>query len=376
MKVWLFNLFPWSTYTHEEIPYPFPGSMYDRDAGRELYDGCLALDRRADELGFDGIAVGEHHYATNSTLPSPNLIAAALAAQTQRAKIVLLGNCVPLHHPIRLAEELAMLDVLSHGRLVAGFIRGGPREYYSYGVDIRDGREKFEEAWDLIVKAWTEPEPFEWHSAHYDYGLVSLIPRPLQQPHPKMMMAANSAESLEWAAQHHCGIATFFSTVEGVKEMFDYYRKYAQEECGWTPSPEDTAVSRHVFVAPTDAEAQELAAPYLQQLYGRRAQLWEKDEIRQMAEARVTERSFAYSTHGKRAMPIGARDDDPLIRAAHHTIFGSPDTVIRRIREDQAAMGSGLQITSLPFGPMPPSVAMQSLELFGKEVLLHLQSEN
>ena len=118
-----------------------------------------------------------------------------------------------------------------------------------------------------------------------------------------------------------------------------------------------------VFVAPTDAQAKEMAAPYLEQLYGRRQQLWERPEIREMAEARVTERSFAYSTHGKRAMPVGATKDDPLTRAANHAILGSPDTVIRRIQEDQAAMGSGLQVTSLPFGPMPPSVAMQSLEL-------------
>jgi alkanesulfonate monooxygenase SsuD/methylene tetrahydromethanopterin reductase-like flavin-dependent oxidoreductase (luciferase family) len=263
--------------------------------------------------------------------------------------------------------------VLSHGRLVSGFIRGGPREYYSYGVDIRDGRERFEESWELIVKAWTEPEPFAWHSEHYDYDLVSLVPRPIQQPHPPLLMAANSAESLEWAAQHHAGVVTFFSNVEAINEMFDYYRTYAREHCDWEPSPEHTAVSRHVFVAPTDEEARENAAPYLEQLYGRRQQLWEREEIREMAEARNTERSYAYSTHGRRSMPIGARKEDPIARAEHHSIFGSPDTVIRRIKEDQEAMGSGLLITGLPFGPMPPSVAMESLELFGKEVLPHLK---
>lgn len=373
MKVWLFNLFPWASYTETEIPYPFPGSLYDRAAGSDLYDGGLALFRRADELGFDGIAVGEHHYATNSTLPSPNLMAAAAAAVTRQSKIVILGNCIPLHHPVRLAEELAMLDVLSHGRLVSGFIRGGPREYYSYGVDIRDGRECFEEAWELIVKSWTEPEPFSWHSEHYNYDLVSVIPRPIQQPYPQLLMAANSAESLEWSAQHHVGISTFFSTVEAISEMFDYYRTYAQEHCGWTPSPEHTAVSRHVFVAPTDAQAKEQAGPYLQQLYGRRAQLWEQPAIRDMAKARNTERSFAYSTHGAHHMPIGAVANDPLVKSEGPSILGSPDTVIRRIKEDQAAIGSGLQITSLPFGPMPPQVAMKSLELFGKEVLPHLR---
>ncbi|MEA2642137.1 MAG: hypothetical protein QOF51_3531, partial [Chloroflexota bacterium] len=168
-------------------------------------------------------------------------------------------------------------------------------------------------------------------------------------------------------------IVTFFSNVEAIAEMFTYFRTYAREHCGWTPGPEDTAVSRHVFVAPTDEQARAQAEPYLQQLYGRRAQLWERDEIRQMAEARVTERSFSYSTHGRHSMPIGARAEDPRPRADHHAIFGSPDTVIRRIKEDQEAMGSGLLVTGLPFGPMPPDVAMQSLELFGKEVLPNLR---
>lgn len=92
-----------------------------------------------------------------------------------------------------------------------------------------------------------------------------------------------------------------------------------------------------------------------------------------MARARNTERSFAYSTHGAHHMPIGADANDPLVRSEGPSILGSPDTVIRRIKEDQAAIGSGLQITSLPFGPMPPQVAMKSLELFGKEVLPHLR---
>jgi alkanesulfonate monooxygenase SsuD/methylene tetrahydromethanopterin reductase-like flavin-dependent oxidoreductase (luciferase family) len=377
VKVWLFNLFPWSTFGTDEIPYPFPGSKYDRQAGQDLYDGCLTLDRRADELGFDGIVLGEHHYATNSTLPSPNLMAAALAATTKSARIVLLGNCLPLHNPIRLAEELAMIDVLSHGRLVSGFVRGGPREYFSYGANIKDGRALFEEESELIIKAWTEPEPFEWHSEHYDFGLVSVIPRPMQQPHPPLIMAANTAESIEWAARHHAALITAFSSIDAINEVFGYYRKYAREQCGWEPGPEMTGVSRQAFVGTDDEAAREEARPYLAQLYGRRAQLWDRPEIRQMAKERVTERSYAYSTHGPRTMPVGSTRDDPEAQTSafdHHCVAGTPDVVTRRLIEDQAAMGSGLLLTSLPFGPMPPSVAMRSLELFGKEVLPHLHA--
>src|SRR5438477_7217922 len=174
MQVWLFDIMPWP-YRQAEIPHPFPGRLFDRALGKELYDGHLALYRRADELGYDGVCFAEHHYGTNSVDPSPNLMAAAVARETSNCKLVIMGNCLPLHgHPVRLAEELAMIDVLSGGRLVSGFIRGGTREYESYSVDIRHGRELYEEAWELIVKAWTEDEPFAWHSEHYRYDVVSI----------------------------------------------------------------------------------------------------------------------------------------------------------------------------------------------------------
>jgi alkanesulfonate monooxygenase SsuD/methylene tetrahydromethanopterin reductase-like flavin-dependent oxidoreductase (luciferase family) len=105
-------------------------------------------------------------------------MAAVLATQTERARIGLLGNCLPLHgHPVRLAEELAMIDVLSRGRLVSGFLRGNTREYQSYSVDLRRARGMFEEAWQLIVQAWTAPEPFAWHGDYYHYDTVSIVPR-------------------------------------------------------------------------------------------------------------------------------------------------------------------------------------------------------
>jgi alkanesulfonate monooxygenase SsuD/methylene tetrahydromethanopterin reductase-like flavin-dependent oxidoreductase (luciferase family) len=127
LEVWLFNICPWP-YDIAKIGYPFPSSLYDAQRAMDLYEGAMAVDRRADELGFDGVCFAEHHYGRTAVSPSPNLLAAAVATHTERAKIVLMGNCLPLHgHPVRLAEELAMIDVMSGGRLVSGFIRGGTR---------------------------------------------------------------------------------------------------------------------------------------------------------------------------------------------------------------------------------------------------------
>src|SRR5688572_14745985 len=189
MQVALLSTMAWPyRFSDELIPSPFPRRLFDGELAAELYRDYLRLFRQADELGFDAIFIAEHHYNKTGTAPSPNLMAAAVATQTKNARIGLMGNCLPLHaHPVRLAEELAMLDVLSGGRLISGFLRGNSTEYEHYGVDIAKARGMFEEAWQLIVKAWTEEEPFAWHSENYHYDVVSILPRPIQQPHPTIM---------------------------------------------------------------------------------------------------------------------------------------------------------------------------------------------
>ena len=140
----------------------------------------------AEELGFDGVCVNEHHQNAYGNMPSPNLIASILARQTTRVKIAVVGNALPLYDPpTRVAEEFAMIDVISGGRLIAGMVVGGGPEYYSFSVNPTHARERFREAHDLIMKAWTEPGPFECIGKHYQLRYVNPWPRPLQQPHPR-----------------------------------------------------------------------------------------------------------------------------------------------------------------------------------------------
>jgi alkanesulfonate monooxygenase SsuD/methylene tetrahydromethanopterin reductase-like flavin-dependent oxidoreductase (luciferase family) len=369
MEVWLFDIMPWP-YRQGEIPHPFPGRLFDRKLGKELYDGHLALYKRADELGYDGVCFAEHHYGTNSVDPSPNLMASAVATNTSNCKIVILGNCLPMHgHPIRLAEELAVVDMLSGGRLVSGFIRGGGSEYYAYGVDITRGRAMFNEAADLIVKAWTADEPFAWHGEYYDYDVVSIVPRPLQQPHPPIIVAGNTAESIEWAAERRYPLMTSFSPTDQIAETFAYYRKYAEEECGWTPGPEHMGVSRQCYVAESDARAREEIEEHALQFYNNVSAPARKPEMQAINAGRHTERSFAYKTEGHQHMPHGDQGLFDRVEEDGLLVTGSPDTVIRKIREQQAALGVGIFLTYLPFGTLEPKHAMKSLELFAKEVL-------
>src|SRR5436305_3417170 len=123
-------------------------------------------------------------------------------------------------HPIRVAEELAMVDNLSHGRLVPGFISSGGQNMYAYGVPVHEERGRKEEAYDLIVKAWTEENPFAWHGEYFNYECVSILPRPLQEPHPAFWAPMSAVESLEWAARKHIGAITSGTTgsaAEGLK---------------------------------------------------------------------------------------------------------------------------------------------------------------
>jgi alkanesulfonate monooxygenase SsuD/methylene tetrahydromethanopterin reductase-like flavin-dependent oxidoreductase (luciferase family) len=297
-------------------------------------------------------------------------MAAAVAAQTSNCKLVLLGNCLPMHgHPVRLAEEIAMVDVISGGRVVSGFIRGGGGEYYAYGVDITRGRAMYNEAAEIIVKAWTADEPFSYHGEYYDYDTISIIPRPIQQPHPPIIVAGNTAESIEFAAQRRYPLMTSFSPTEQIAETFAYYRKYAQEECGWTPSPEHMGVSRQVYVAESDARAQEEIEYHARQFYTNVSAPLRKPEMQALSAARHTERSFAYKSEGHHHMPSGDEDLFERVQRDGLLITGSPDTVIRKMRDQQAALGVGIFLTYLPFGTLEPKDAMSSLELFAEEVL-------
>jgi alkanesulfonate monooxygenase SsuD/methylene tetrahydromethanopterin reductase-like flavin-dependent oxidoreductase (luciferase family) len=210
MQVYAFDLMPWP-HLDEASYYPDPNRLYDPVRGRLVYDEHLAQMEMSEAQGYDAIRINEHHAKPYGLMPSPNLIAAALIQRTKRIKIGVLGNLPALNgHPIRLAEEIAMLDVMSGGRIISGFVRGVPQEYLALSVPLAEARERLAEAWDLIVKAWTTHEPFDWRGKDWSYERVSIWPRPLQQPHPPIVLPADSDEGLELAARRR--VPTGFPT--------------------------------------------------------------------------------------------------------------------------------------------------------------------
>jgi alkanesulfonate monooxygenase SsuD/methylene tetrahydromethanopterin reductase-like flavin-dependent oxidoreductase (luciferase family) len=171
-----FHLMPWPYLPpprqflreHEAAWVTLSNAHFDPALGAELYSRYLDELVLAEDLGFDGVVINEHHQNAYGLMPSPNLIAAALSQRTSRIRVCVLGNALPLYDPpTRVAEEFAMLDLLTGGRLIAGLVVGGGPEYYSYNVNPTEARGRFREAIDLVVRAWTEPGPFSFDGEYY-----------------------------------------------------------------------------------------------------------------------------------------------------------------------------------------------------------------
>jgi alkanesulfonate monooxygenase SsuD/methylene tetrahydromethanopterin reductase-like flavin-dependent oxidoreductase (luciferase family) len=231
-----------------------PNELFDPRLGGELYNRYIDELVYAEELGFDGVCVNEHHQNAYGIMPSPNLIASILARLTSRVRIAVVGNALPLYDPpTRVAEEFAMIDCISGGRLIAGMVVGGGPEYYSFSLNPAHARERFAEAHELILKVWTEPGPFEYIGKHYKLRYVNSWPRPIQQPHPEIWIpGVGSLETLEFVAKHryaYMGIPYFHISV--FERMFAMMREACQKE-GYEADPLQLGWLVPIFVAETE----------------------------------------------------------------------------------------------------------------------------
>lgn len=247
METFVFHLMPYQDI-EESVAWPFPQDEWDPEAGAGYYNDYFEQLEYAAELGIDGIGVNEHHYSAYGLQPSPNITASNLIARTDDVKLAFFGNIPTIReNPVRLAEEIAMLDNMSEGRVISGFPRGIPKEYFAYDIPLEESRDRFEEAWDLILKTWTADEPFDWHGEHFDYENVYTWPRPYQDPHPPLWMPAESEKSLRFTAKNEVPTGSVFQPAEKIREIFDDYRRYAENDYGWSPSDEHFTVNRTIY---------------------------------------------------------------------------------------------------------------------------------
>ncbi|HEY2990751.1 MAG TPA: LLM class flavin-dependent oxidoreductase [Candidatus Binatia bacterium] len=373
MKVWLFLRVGYPKRVSGS--YLLAGRDYDRVLGKEIYDEVVEFLRGVENYGFDGIFFPEHHSrAANGLSPSPNIFVAMTAVMTKKIKIGLMGNCLPLHHPVRLGEELALLDNLTNGRLVVGMTRGG--DFWAFQIPSAESRERFEEGWDIIQKGWQAEEPFEYHGKYWNLDYVAFLPRPLQQPIPETWIPSISAESIEWAAKNRVNLAASWSPTDQIRESFEYYRKYAKENCGWTPGPDHCVVSRDVYVGETNAKARAEAEKDLlvgpaEEFGGSPAKY-----SRNVADKYFSERATDY----KKGTHVGVMEiknwSFELLQREGITIVGDPDYVTEQILRQCRTLGTNKIMMRPVFGRLRLHQVKKSLDLMAKEVLPNLDKES
>jgi alkanesulfonate monooxygenase SsuD/methylene tetrahydromethanopterin reductase-like flavin-dependent oxidoreductase (luciferase family) len=332
--------------------WPVPSGAYDREAGARAYEGMIERLQLVEELGFDWVSVSEHHYSPRILTPNPIVAAAFIAAHVKRLKIALLGPIVPQSNPVRVAEELAMLDTLCQGRLVAGLLRGTTNEYLTYDLNPTEARGRTDEGMELILKAWTEPQPFAWQGRHFQFRTVSIWPRPLQQPYPTTYALGTSKESCEFAASHRLGCGVSYGSWESTARATRYYREQCARH-GWEPGQDDILYRANMILADTDTEAQEM---------------FDKQSKQAPFPLRAGVRD-ALMTLDSRNVAGVARP--AIVNAALPTTFiGGPDTIIEQIQRCRDEIGAGvidLSLTSPSSRDM--GLLTRSLELFGTKVL-------
>jgi alkanesulfonate monooxygenase SsuD/methylene tetrahydromethanopterin reductase-like flavin-dependent oxidoreductase (luciferase family) len=346
-----------------------PNELFDPQVGQLLYNRYLDELVYADELGFDGVCVNEHHQNAYGIMPSPNLIAAALARETTNVKIAVVGNALPLYDPpTRVAEEFAMIDNISGGRLIAGFVVGGGPEYYSFSINPAHARERFAEAHDIIIKAWTEPGPLEYIGKHYKLRFLNPWPRPVQKPFPEVWIpGAGSLETMDFVARHHyayMGIPYFHRSV--FERTFGMFRQACERE-GYTYDPKQAGWLTPIYVAETDEQARAEYEPHF--WYWVRKLL---PGITINPPGYTTLRSLENQLKGAGTFAENLQTWDEVVEG-RYAIVGSPETVYRQLEECITAFGTGNLLGLFQLGTLGPDETQRNLELFASDVMPRLR---
>jgi alkanesulfonate monooxygenase SsuD/methylene tetrahydromethanopterin reductase-like flavin-dependent oxidoreductase (luciferase family) len=319
----------------------------------------------AEELGYDSVWLTEHHYADYGLAAAPSVLLATVAARTRRIRLAIAVYVLPFHHPLRLAEETATIDILSGGdRLTVGLGRGNrPLEFYGHRVPQEESRSRLEEGVELLLQAWTR-ERVSFQGRHWQIDGVPVYPKPLTRPHPPLAFAVTSTESLRWAGRNgfaimSSGLGTPLAANLGARAAY----VEALRASGHTPAEIDRllarwVVTKHVYVAPTDEEAQADA---------KGPELWYRDSfIRSMRADGIPGLHRSVYEQAEAAIArLRAQTWESLLSEA--LLIGSPETVAAKVEQLRQA-GVGELACWMNFGGIPPAKARRSMRLFAEEV--------
>ncbi|HYL34895.1 MAG TPA: LLM class flavin-dependent oxidoreductase [Bryobacteraceae bacterium] len=380
MKFTWFNLMPWPYLPddfrekHHSVWVDIDSKLFDPVKSHEVYNTYLDLLEYAATLGFDAIGANEHHQNGYGLMPSPNLIAAALARRTEDIALLVLGASIALYNPpVRVAEEFAMLDCITGGRLVAGFPVGTSMDTnYCYGQIPALTREKYREAHDLILRAWHEREPFAFNGRYTKLRYVNIWPRPIQQPHPPIHIpGGGSIETYDFCIDNTYSYSylSFTGYLRAKLLLQGYWERVAQRNAD--SSPFRAGFAQTICVADTDAEAERLYAPHVNYFYNRCLHVYPGFADAPGYRTIKTIQKGALSQYA----PLRGFDNltwKDLVEGGH-IIAGSPDTVRQRMEDLIKGLHVGHVFCLLHVGDMPKEKCMYSTRLFAEKVMPKLR---
>jgi alkanesulfonate monooxygenase SsuD/methylene tetrahydromethanopterin reductase-like flavin-dependent oxidoreductase (luciferase family) len=352
---------------YDSLWVDFPNKFYDPQKGHALYNRYIAEFVLADKLGYDALVVNEHHNTAYSMMPACSLIAAALIPQTKRAKICCFGTPINLEYPNRLAEEYAMLDVMSGGRLEIAFPLGTGMEYWANSVNPTTARARFRESIEIMLQAWTQDGPTTYDGEFYSYRYLNVWPKPFQKPHPKLaIVGTGSPETIEFAAQRGWAYSQVFTPktqqIKTFKTMREMSAKYGHEM-----TPDKALFNAIVYVAETAEQAEREAKEHIKFFF--------------MDALRTTPRFLAppgyvsleqFRTRASAPNIHGGFDWDALTQQWRVAV-GTAEHVAESINEWCEEAQSSRVILHHHIGDMPHWKVVKNMTLFAEEVIPKLR---
>ena len=375
--VW-FNLMPWPDLPDDfreknrSVWVDIDSKLFDPERANEVYHTYMDQLEFAEELGFDGIGVNEHHQNAYGIMPSPNLIAAGLARRTSKAALCVIGNSIALYNPpIRVAEEFAMLDVISGGRLVAGFPVGTSMDTnYTYGQIPALTRDKYGEAHDLIMRAWSEDEPFAFDGKYNQLRYVNCWPKPIQKPHPPIYIpGGGSIETWDFCLDHDYNYSylSFLGYKAGKLLMDGYWNRVAERDKDEAPGR--AAFAQIFCVADNDAEAERLYSEHLLYFFNRCLHVYPGFADAPGYRTVKTIKAGVLSQVRRENQDLFTNLTWKDLVEGGYVIAGGPDTVREQTEDMVKTLRVGTVFSLLHMGNMPDEKTRYSSQLFAEKVM-------
>ena len=324
---------------------------------KQAFDELLEQIELTERLNFNEAWFAEHHHSDYGMLASPNLMIAALARRTARLRFGNLVSVLPLYDPMRLAEECAMLDIMTGGRLNIGLGRGVPKDDMKHRLDRDTAQARFDEGIEILMRAWTG-ETFSYSGKAWSYEEISCRPQPLQKPHPPIYYGATSPDSPAMVARRGWNLALSRQPLANCAKAIEKYRAELVNLGSNTHG--DAIMVRDIYVADTDEQAWRESVPEIMRFWQLATDnYWRGETVSEADLTRFTER-YAYYPGG---LTIKRLDEWGT------SLIGSPETVVKQARAMIATAKPDSLVGMFQFGGLKHEQVMHSLELFGKKVM-------